>query len=265
MYEALAQSKNAPAVWLLNQIGVNKGYQSVKKFGLPVTKSDDNLALALGGLSTGVSPQQLASAYTTFANGGTLMKPYYIRKIVDSTGKVVVDNTQKPTGKRIISENVAKQMTSMMLGVFTSGTGVDAKPAGYSVAGKTGSTEADSSADGQATKDKWIVGYTPDLVLATWEGFDSTNANRHLENLSGSGVGPLFQNEMSGMLPYTKNTQFNTDDAQTIVANRNKNKNKASDSFWGGVQEKADEYANNIGQGANEIKQKAADFINGLF
>ncbi len=110
-----------------------------------------------------MSPQQLASSYTAFANEGTLMKPYYIRKIVDSTGKVVVDNTKKPEGKKIISKDVAKQMTSMMLGgVFTSGTGgVDAQPAGYSVAGKTGSTEADSSATGQATKDKWIVGYTP--------------------------------------------------------------------------------------------------------
>ncbi|MCY9806980.1 PBP1A family penicillin-binding protein [Lentilactobacillus senioris] len=265
MYEALAQSKNAPAVWLLNQIGVNKGYESVKKFGLPITKSDDNLALALGGLSTGVSPQQLASAYTAFANEGTLMKPYYIRKIVDSTGKVVVDNTQKPEGKRIISKNVAKQMTSMMLGVFTSGTGVDAQPAGYSVAGKTGSTEADSSATGQATKDKWIVGYTPDLVVATWEGFDNTNSEHHLENLSGNGVGPLFQSEMTGMLPYTKNSDFDTQDAQTIMADRNKNKNSGSNGFWGDVKDKASEYVNDIGQGADEIKQKAADFLSGLF
>ncbi|MCE2138065.1 penicillin-binding protein, partial [Streptococcus thermophilus] len=59
MYTALSQSMNIPAVWLLNKIGVNKGYQSVKKFGLPVTKSDDNLALALGGLTTGVSPAQM--------------------------------------------------------------------------------------------------------------------------------------------------------------------------------------------------------------
>ena len=263
MYQALAESKNAPAVWLLNQIGVNKGYQSVKKFGLPVTKSDDNLALALGGLSTGVSPQQLAGAYTTFANDGKRMKPYYIRKIVDSTGKVVVDNTQNPEGKKIISKNVAKQMTSMMLGVFNSGTGVDAKPAGYSVAGKTGSTEADSSATGQATKDKWIVGYTPDLVVATWEGFDSTNSDHHLENLSGNGVGPLFQSEMTGMLPYTQNSEFNTQDAQTIVADRNKK--DQSTGFWGTVEKKAGDYVNDIGQGANEIKEKAAKFLGGLF
>ncbi len=58
MYEALAQSMNAPAVWLLNQIGVDRGYQSVKDFNIPVTKKDKNLALALGGMSGGVSPNR---------------------------------------------------------------------------------------------------------------------------------------------------------------------------------------------------------------
>ncbi len=140
MYEALANSVNAPAVWLLNKIGVNKGYESVKKFGLPVNKSDKNLALALGGLSKGVSPQELAGAYTAFANNGTRTDTHYIRKIVDASGNVVVDNP-KVTTHKVMSPKVAKQMTSMMLGVFNSGTGVDAKPYGYSVAGKTGSTE----------------------------------------------------------------------------------------------------------------------------
>lgn len=80
MYEALAQSMNAPAVWLLNQIGVSRGYDSVKDFNIPVTKKDKNLALALGGMSGGVSPQQMAGAYTAFANGGKIVKPFYIRK-----------------------------------------------------------------------------------------------------------------------------------------------------------------------------------------
>ncbi|MCZ2946927.1 penicillin-binding transpeptidase domain-containing protein, partial [Acinetobacter baumannii] len=72
MYEALAQSKNVPAVWLLDKIGVNKGVQSVQNFGIKVPKSDRNLALALGGLSTGVSPLQMARAYSAFANKGNL-------------------------------------------------------------------------------------------------------------------------------------------------------------------------------------------------
>ena len=250
MYEALAQSMNAPAVWLLNQIGVNRGYESVKDFNIPVTKKDKNLALALGGLSGGVSPQQMAGAYTAFANGGKIVKPFYIRKIVDSTGKVVVDNTAKQEGRQIMSSSVAKQMTSMMLGVFNNGTGVDAKPYGYSVAGKTGSTEADNTGSSDATKDKWIIGYTPDLVVATWEGFDSTSQAHHLENLSGTGVGPLFKNEMQTMLPYTKNSSFNTKDAQSIVQSENTN-----DNLWDTIQKKTNKYG-------NEISQKAKDLIN---
>ncbi len=251
MYQALAQSMNAPAVWLLNQIGVDKGYDSVKNFNIPVSKNDKNLALALGGLSSGVSPQQMAGAYTAFANGGKVMKPFYIRKIVDSTGKVVVDNTEKQSGRQIMSSGVAKQMTSMMLGVFNSGTGTDAKPYGYSVAGKTGSTEADNTGSSDATKDKWIIGYTPDLVVATWEGFDSTNSAHHLENLSGTGVGALFRNEMQTMLPYTKNTSFDTEDAETMAKGNNQG---SGDSIWSTIQDKANEVG-------SQFEEKAKDFI----
>lgn len=256
MYEALAQSMNAPAVWLLNQIGVNKGYQSVKNFGLPVTEDDNNLALALGGISTGFSPQQMAGAYTAFANEGVKTDPYYIRKIVDSNGNTVVDTDDTDSDKsRIISKDVADKMTSMMLGVFDNGTGTSAKPYNYSIAGKTGSTEADSTSSGQATKDKWIVGYTPDLVVATWEGFDSSDSTHYLENLSGVSVGPLFRNEMQTMLPYTSNTQFKVKDAQTI------SKTKTKTSFWDDLQNKASEYTDDFSEGTSSIKQKAEQVI----
>ena len=251
MYTALAQSMNAPAVWLLNKIGVDKGYQSVKKFGLPVTKSDKNLALALGGLSEGVSPQQLAGAYSAFANDGERTEPHYIRKIVDANGNVVVSDPDV-TSTRVMSSKVAKQMTSMMLGVFNSGTGATAKPYGYSVAGKTGSTEADATGDGDATRDKWIVGYTPDVVLATWEGFDNTNQNHHLENLSGTGVGPLFKTEMEEILPYTKQTSFNVKDASTLAKAQ-----QSDSSFWDNVTNGASSVGDQVKQGVNN----AADTV----
>ncbi len=259
MYQALAQSMNAPAVWLLNQIGVDRGYQSVKGFNIPVTKGDKNLALALGGLSSGVSPQQMAGAYTAFANGGKVMKPYYIRKIVDSTGKVVVDNTAKQDGRQIMSSSVAKQMTSMMLGVFNNGTGADAKPYGYSVAGKTGSTEADDTGSADATKDKWIIGYTPDLVVATWEGFDNTSSTHHLENLSGTGMGPLFRTEMQTMLPYTKNTSFDTKDAQSIA----QADQQGHGNFWDTIQKKTEQYSDSVGKAAKNLIDDAKKWLGG--
>lgn len=259
MYQALANSVNAPAVWLLNKIGVDKGYESVKKFGIPVTKSDKNLALALGGLNKGVSPQELAGAYTAFANNGTRTDTHYIRKIVDASGNVIVDNPKVSTHK-VMSPKVAKQMTSMMLGVFNNGTGVGAKPYGYSVAGKTGSTEADDTGDGDATRDKWIVGYTPDVVLTTWEGFDNTNKNHHLENLSGTGVGPLFKTEMEEILPYTKQTQFDTQDASTLAK-----ASKSSNNFWDNVQQGAGSVGDQIQQGADNAVNTVKKWWQGAF
>jgi len=116
MYEALAQSMNAPAVWLLNQIGVSRGYDSVKDFNIPVTKKDKNLALALGGMSAGFTPQQMAGAYTAFANGGKIVKTVlYPKKSWISTGKVVVDNTAKQEGPSdLCLLRLPNKLTSMM-------------------------------------------------------------------------------------------------------------------------------------------------------
>ncbi|KRK36872.1 PBP1A family penicillin-binding protein [Levilactobacillus parabrevis] len=263
MYQALAQSANAPAVWLLNKIGVDKGYESVKKFGLPVTKSDKNLALALGGLKTGVSPQQLAQAYTAFANNGTMTSAHYIRKIVDASGNVVVstDDSQAKRSK-VMSQKTAKQMTSMMMGVFNYGTGTSAKPYGYTIAGKTGSTEADGDAD--ATRDKWIVGYTPDVVVTTWEGFDSTSSKHHLENVSGTGEGPLFQAEMQGILPNTKGTSFTTKDASTLARAQNSGTTSASSDIWDQVQSGIDNAGKSFNNAADTVKawwEKAKSYV----
>lgn len=155
MYQALAQSKNVPAVWLLDKIGVNKGVQSVENFGIKVPKDDQNLALALGGLSSGVSPLQMARAYSAFANKGNLPNnSYFITKITDASGKVLAENNNTGT-HRIISANTAKEMTTMMLGVFQNGTAQSAQPNGFRVAGKTGSTEVPNSY-GFGTKDQWL-------------------------------------------------------------------------------------------------------------
>ncbi|WP_125545278.1 PBP1A family penicillin-binding protein [Levilactobacillus lindianensis] len=262
MYQALAQSTNAPAVWLLNKIGVDKGYDSVKKFGLPVSKSDKNLALALGGLKTGVSPQQLAQAYTSFANGGTMSSAHYIRKIVDASGNVVVDTQDSaPKTTKVMSAKTAKQMTSMMMGVFNYGTGASAKPYGYTIAGKTGSTEADGDAD--ATRDKWIVGYTPDVVVTTWEGFDNTSDKHHLENVSGTGEGPLFQAEMQSILPNTKGTSFTTKDASTLA--KAENSGSSSTDIWDQVQQGIDNAGKSFNNAADKVKswwEKAKSVVN---
>lgn len=205
MTEAISQSWNAPAVWLLDQIGLQKGIDKVHQFGIPTVADDNYLGIALGGLTAGVSPIQMASAYTTFANAGVRSQARFVTKIVDATGAIIVDNTT-PKQNRVTSPQVADQMTSMLLAVFApGGGGSHASPTNYQIAGKTGTTE--SVSDQVGSRDQWMIGYTPNIVVATWMGFD--DSSQHLLAASSSGgIAPLFQMEMSGLLSITPETDF---------------------------------------------------------
>lgn len=213
MTEALSLSWNAPAVWLLDQLGLKKGVEKVHQFGISTVPEDEYLGIALGGLTKGVSPMEMASAYTTFANKGVRAKGRFVTKIVDATGAVIVDNTTPQTNK-VTSESVADKMTSMLLTVYApGGGGANAAPAGYTIAGKTGTTETVNGEDG--ARDQWMIGYTPDMVVATWMGYDDS-AKYSLAVSSTHGVGPLFQLEMYGLLStYPKNTPFGVSPAVT--------------------------------------------------
>ncbi|MGR3742006.1 PBP1A family penicillin-binding protein [Companilactobacillus sp. DQM5] len=247
MYKALSESDNVPAVALLNKIGVKKGVNSVENFGINVDKSDQNLALALGGLQTGVSPLQMAQAYTAFANDGKLATAHFINKIVDADGKVIVDNNQ--TNKQVISSRTAKTMTSMMLGVFNNGTGYTAKPADYTIAGKTGDTEVPSSY-GFGTKDQWVIGYTPDVVVASWMGYDKTDENHFMKTAAYQTLAPVFKDEMENMLPYSNETDFDEEDAATMYAN--KKDTKSGSGNW------IDDLQDNF----NSVKDNATQWYN---
>ncbi|KRL03177.1 PBP1A family penicillin-binding protein [Liquorilactobacillus capillatus] len=253
MYKALAESKNAAAVWLLNKIGVQAGYEMVKKFGLEVSKNDNNLSLGLGGLTKGESPYEMASAYTAFANKGVKTNAHFITKIVDASGRVIVDNTD-PSSKRIISSKNAKEMTSMMMDVYNIGTGVDAKPSGYTIAGKTGSTQ---SADGTTTSDKdhWYVGYTPDVVVATWVGFDSTKHSLAEEGARG-GSG-LFKNEMEAIIPATKQTSFGVKSASSRVAAAE----KKNSNVWDNLKDASQNIGDDVSKSTSNIKKKATNLF----
>ncbi|MHC5268506.1 PBP1A family penicillin-binding protein [Enterococcus sp. LJL98] len=205
MYEAVAQSLNLPAVWLLHELGLTKGYNKAKEFGLPLVEEDKYWGLSLGGLKHGTSPAVMASAYGVFANGGTLYTPHLITKIIDSTGAVIVDKTQ-PKGKQVISKETSDEMTSMLLGTYSNGTGVSAAPTNYTIAGKTGTTE--SSFDTSKSNDQWMIAYTPDVVLSTWIGFETSSETNVLHGTGGENMGALFKAQAEGVLPYTAQTPF---------------------------------------------------------
>lgn len=233
MYEALGQSKNAATVWLLNEIGIDKGIRKLRQFGIPVDAEKERKlgSIALGGMEEGVNPLQMASAYSVFANDGVRIEPYFISKIVDPTGAVVVDNS-KPKESRVLSTEVNDDMNRMLLYVFSNGNAQIAKPYGYEVAGKTGTTDRDTGEPG--VNDQWIVGYTPDLVVASWAGYDNPN-EYHLTNYASNGIGQVLKAELEAMIPYTKNTQFAVDEEEIQVIVRDNRREETTEALRRGL------------------------------
>ncbi len=174
---ALKRSMNIPTVRLAKEVGVSKIVRNAEKMGIStlVTEgkySDENLAMALGGLSKGVSPLEMASAYGVLATNGVLCKPFSILRIVDNEGKVLYEH--KPQPKRVIDDKAAYLTTNMLEDVLVSGTG-GGMGIGRPAAGKTGTTDN--------FVDAWFVGYTPNLSTAVWVGDDN---NKPIEWMYGS-------------------------------------------------------------------------------
>lgn len=261
MYQALQNSINVPAVWLLHKIGINTGFAMAQKFGMNLTNDDKNLSLALGGTHTGVSPLQLAQAYSTFTNNGVMPHAYFIRKIVDASGNVIVDNTN-PGSTRVISPSTANKMTSMLQGVFTYGTGATSKPVGYALAGKTGTTEDTTNAGG--SNDKWVVGYTPDIAVATWEGYDNNRNGQSLSVDPARNVGALFKAEMTAMLPQTKGTKFSVPDVNTLVAKSSDDSDSVS-GFFNSITDNAKKSVEKSVDGIKDQAKNIWDKVGGLF
>lgn len=190
MRTGVQYSVNTVAVKMLHQIGVSEGFRFAENLGISSlipsgSQNDMGLALALGGLTKGVTPLELTAAYGAFANKGVYVEPYVIRKIEDVNGNVIWENKIK---KRVVmSEETAYLMTSMMETVVKSGTGTKARLADRAVAGKTGTTTDN--------KDAWFVGYTPELVGSVWLGYDEP---RKMSNVIGGGndCGPIWKEVM---------------------------------------------------------------------
>ena len=206
MYQALAESLNLPAVATANELGLNTVFDYGKKFGLDMDKVDRSLGVALGsGVTT--NPLQMAQAYGTFANDGVMNDAHLITKIENASGQVVKSHSQK--SKRVLSSSANRKMTNMMLGTFTNGTGVNAAPYGYTMAGKTGTTETDFNPD--LSGDQWVIGYTPDVVISQWLGFPKTDETHYLTGTSAETASVIFRNVANSVLPYTEGTSFDNE------------------------------------------------------
>ena len=163
---ALAKSKNMVSIRILDAIGPKYAQEYVTRFGFDPERHPPYLTMALGAGS--VTMWQLARAYSVFANGGYLVQPYFIHKIVDDRGNVLALAEPRRSGDealRVIDVRNAFIMDNMMQDVTRVGTAARAARLGRSdIAGKTGTTNE--------FVDAWFAGYQPSLVGISWVGFD---------------------------------------------------------------------------------------------
>ena len=164
--EAVTKSLNVPAVKTLSAVGVYRAKDFAKRCGIEFDDKDDSLALALGGFTYGVSPLQIAGAYSCFASGGIYNTPTSIKKITDRNGLTVYEYRQD--SRRVMSEANAYILTSMLKSVVTEGTGHRLNTLDIPIAGKTGTV---GLANGN--RDAWMAGYTPEYTAVVWQGYDS--------------------------------------------------------------------------------------------
>ena len=196
---AVKKSLNTAAVKTLDLVGLQTSYEYLTDvFGFSSivdymvvangeVKSDiDYSPLALGGLTTGVTTFEMAGAYSTFPRNGVYIKPHLYTTVTDSDGNVILSNDE--TGTAALSENTAYYMNQMLEAVVSDGTGTKAQIPGYTVAGKTGTTNSNY--------DRWFCGYTSYYTAAVWIGYEYSESIQ----ASGNPAVNLWQQVMSQMM-----------------------------------------------------------------
>ena len=192
--EALAHSRNIVTVKLVDSIGVDGITAFSKNAGIESNMPRD-LSIALGSMS--LTPLELTSAFSAFANSGKRFKPISIKYITDSKGAVLEENL--PDGYELMSPVIASQITSMLRDVITYGTGMRAN-IGRAAAGKTGTTSD--------YKDAWFVGYTPQLIAGVWIGYDDMRKSLGSTEVGGRAAAPVWANFMKNALADLPSVDF---------------------------------------------------------
>ncbi|MDD6810755.1 MAG: transglycosylase domain-containing protein [Lachnospiraceae bacterium] len=172
--DGIRDSMNIIAVKTLTEITPQLGFDYLINFGFTTLEerkemngkvySDIQQSLALGGITNGVTNEELNAAYACIANSGTYIKPKLYTKVLDHDGNVILDNTV-PQSKQVIKETTAFLLTDAMVDVVTSGTGGSVNFGNMAIAGKTGTTSD--------YNDVWFAGYTPYYTATTWAGYDN--------------------------------------------------------------------------------------------
>ncbi len=215
-------SLNVPTVRIAQEVGMDKIIYLAEKMGISTfvkegSVNDMNYAVSIGGMTKGVTPLEMTSAYGTFANNGVHVEPVAIVKVVNQKGEVLEE--ANPKSEQVLKKSTANDLTSMLMGVIARGTGTGAN-IGRPAAGKTGTTDN--------YQDAWFVGYVPDLVAAVWVGCDD---NSRMGNMTG-GTTPatIWKTFMSKVVQGLPNKNFDgaylSTSADKPVATEDKDKDK---------------------------------------
>ena len=177
--ESIVYSQNIPMVKAMCLLTPSESIKFLKTAGITSLdeEKDNGLALALGGLTWGITPLEMAGAYAAIANDGLYIEPTFYTKVVDSNGNIVLE--AKPIKRQIISKEAAYVVKEILTGPVEKGTATNCTIEGMSVGAKTGTTNNDY--------DKWLCGFTPYFTAAVWYGYDN-NAT-----ISGWSVNPASQ------------------------------------------------------------------------
>ena len=169
--DIIAYSQNVPEVKIMRELTPGKSIDYMRNFGVTSLykngedpkKDDESLPLAIGGISDGISPLEMAAAYSAIANNGEYIEPTFYTKVVDGSGNIVLEPKQEK--RRVISEQNAYLVKSILQEPVKKGTATYCAIAGMDVAAKTGTTDD--------SKDRWLCGFTPYYAAACWFGYDN--------------------------------------------------------------------------------------------
>ena len=187
--QALVKSINSIAAQLVERTGPDAVIDAARRCGITSPLSPV-YSVALG--TSGVSPLEMATAFSTFATGGVQHEPFWIRRVEDPLGRVLEEHIVR--SRRSLDPGIAYQVVDMMRGVLTTGTGRIVRQMGFDLpaAGKTGTSDD--------FRDSWFTGFTPTLSVSVWVGFDRGIRMRDANGVGitgGRGAAPIWADFMT--------------------------------------------------------------------
>lgn len=194
---ALSKSMNVSAVKVMTYTTLPYAVNFSERLGLQLNDDDKNLALALGGLTNGLTQREICGAYMTYANGGRYSKPVFVKKITDKYGKILYQHSTEKT--TVTNENVAYMITDMLKDTAKLGTAKKLSALNFDVAAKTGTV-----ASSGGNSDAWCALYNTQNTLCVWQGNVSMEREKMLKNNITGGSYPtaMARQIMSNLYSY---------------------------------------------------------------